>query len=329
MTNNDQKGAFSTGFGLLWRRQGVLWWIFIVNLICGALGTVPAMIALHRALEYNLAGQPLTNRFDLGMLVELFRLPDVSLWRFSTGSYLFAFVFMIFMLFVTGGVLETYRADRRLTTGEFFTASGAFFWPFFRLLLISIIPFISVSVIYQALSKLADHVGDRAIADQVGIFMSLGALVVFLLLALWARLWFDMAQVRAVAQDDRRMLRNTWRAWAITWNDFGGLYWMYFRIALVAWITLGVGLVIWAEIPATATGAVFIILEVIMFAQVATRLWQLSSAMTWYKGHAEMAPAPAVEYNPLPVGVLGATAAAEPAPPTPSDPGPELPPAEA
>jgi hypothetical protein len=327
---HDQKNACSSGFSLLWRRQGVLWWIFVVNLLCGALGTVPATIALHRALGQSLAGQPLTNRFDLGMLVELFRLPDVSLWRFSTNSYLFAFVFMVFMLFVTGGVLETYRADRRLTPGEFFSASGAFFWPFVRLLLISIIPFISVSVIYQVLSKIADRVGDRAIADQVGIFMSLGALVVFLLLALWVRLWFDMAQVRSVAQSDRRMLRNTWRAWAITWQDLGGLYWMYFRIALVAWITLGVGLVIWAELPATATGGVFIVLELIMFAQVATRLWQLSSAMTWYKGHAEMAPAPVMEYAaPLPQETASAAAASEPAPAAPSDPSPELPPADA
>ena len=125
------------------------------------------------------------------------------------------------------------------------------------------------------------------------------------------------------------MLRNTWRAWAITWQDLGGLYWMYLRIALVAWITLGIGLVIWAELPATATGAVFIILEVIMFAQVATRLWQLSSAMTWYKGHAEMAPAPVMVYTPPPQGALGVAAAAEPAPPAPPDPGPELPPADA
>ena len=34
-------------------------------------------------------------------------------------------------------------------------------------------------MIYQGLDKVADHVGDRAIADQVGIFMSLGAFLVF------------------------------------------------------------------------------------------------------------------------------------------------------
>jgi hypothetical protein len=38
-------------------------------------------------------------------------------------------------------------------------------------MLLSIIPFAIVGMIYQGLSKLADHIGDRAIADQVGIFL--------------------------------------------------------------------------------------------------------------------------------------------------------------
>ncbi len=336
----------TAGFSLLWRRQGVLWWIFVVNLVCSALGTIPGFLRLHHALGHSLAGQPLTGRFDLGMLDELFRLPDVSLWRYTTTSYLFAFVFFVFMLFATGGILKTYGGDRRPTTGEFFAASGAFFWPFVRLLLLSIIPFVVVGMIYQVLHKVADHVGDRAIADQVGIFMRWGALAVFLLLALAVRLWFDIAQVRAVAQNERRMWRNTWRAWRITWHDLGRLFWMYFAIALVAWITFGVGLVIWAKLPATATGAVFIVLELIILAQIATRLWQLASAMTWYQRHAEVAPAAVVALTtPPPQEVVAPEPVLAPAEPppgetpitlpattpsiSPADPGPELPPADA
>ena len=65
--------------------------------------------------------------------------------------------------------------------GDFFAASGEFFWRLVRLALLSIVPFIIVAMIYQGLSKAADHFGDRAIADQVGIFLSLAALVIFLL----------------------------------------------------------------------------------------------------------------------------------------------------
>jgi uncharacterized membrane protein len=257
---------------------------------------------------------------------------------FTAASYLFAFIFFVFMLFVTGGVLESYRADRRLTTGEFFAASGAYFWRFVRLLLLSIIPFVLVSMIYQGLSKAADHIGDRAVADQVGAFLSWGALAVFLLLALFVRLWFDIAQVRAVAQGESRMWRNTWRAWRITWQGFGGLYGMYFAIALIAWIVTAVLLVIWAYLPATATGAVFIILELIMFAQIAGRLWQLAGATSWYRGREEMLPAPvpepvvypaATEVQVTPDSAPDPSAISPGSPAPPGDPGPELPPADA
>jgi hypothetical protein len=330
---DNEKGVVAAGFSLLWRRQGILWWVFVVNFVCGALGTIPALLTLRRALAHSLAGQPLSKGFDVGMFVELVRLPNVSLMHSSTSSYIFAFVFFLFMLFVSGGILETYHLDRKLTTGDFFAASGAYFWRFVRLMLLSLIPFIVVSMIYQGLMKVSDSVGDRAIADQVGIFLFWFAIVVFLLLALIVRLWFDIAQVRAVAQNERGMWRNIWKAFRITFRAFPSLFRMYFCITFFAWATLIVGLVIWAKLPPTVTPITFVLLELILLAQLATRFWQLASAMTWYQRHAEVVPADSVDYTTTPPQAI-----AEPpgfVEPTPSvepplrDTGPELPPADA
>ena len=320
---DERKGVVTAGFGLVWRRQGVLWWVFVVNLVFGAMGTMPAMTQLRAALGHSLAGQKLSHGFDVPMFFELVRLPNVSIMRSTTISYAFAFLFLLFMLFVTGGILETYRLDRRLNTGEFFAASGAFFWRFVRLLLLSIIPFVIVGMIYQGLDKLADHVGDRAIADQVGIFMFWGAVLVFLLLALWVRLWFDLAKVRAVVQNERGMWRNLWKSWRITWG--AGLYWKYVFIALLAWIAALVCLLVWAHLPPTAALLTFVLLQLIILTQLGSRLWQLASAMTWYQQHPELLPMPEViQVSP----VLTETTPA-PEAPSPPDPGPELPPADA
>jgi hypothetical protein len=329
----NEKGVVTAGFSLLWRRQGILWWVFVVNFVCGALGTLPAMLTLRRALAHSLAGQPLSKGFDVGMFVELIRLPNVRLMNTYTSSYIFAFLFLLFMLFVSGGILETYHLDRKLTTGDFFAASGAYFWRFVRLMLLSLIPFILVSMIYQGLMKVSDSVGDRAIADQVGIFLFWFAIAVFLLLALIVRLWFDIAQVRTLAQNERGMWRNTWKAFGITFRALPSLFWMYFRISLFAWVTLIIGLVIWANLPPTATPVTFVLLELILLAQLVARFWQLASAMTWYQGHAEVVPADSVDYTtPQPQEVTEPTPLVEPAPsvePAPRDPGPELPPADA
>ncbi len=322
---DEQKGVVAAGFGLLWRRQGVLWWVFVVNLVCGGLGALPAMVTLSRALGHSMAGEKLTKGFDLGMVEELTRLPYINLMRSTVTMYIMAFLFLLFMIFVSGGILETYRVDRRLTAGEFFSASGSFFWRFVRLALLSIIPFVIVSMFYQGLSKAADHIGDRAIADQVGIFLSLAAFVIFLLLALWVRLWFDIAQVRAVVMNERGMWRNTWRGWRITWHDLRHLYRVYICISLVAWVTLAVGVIIWAHLPPATTGLTFLVLELIVFAQLMMRLWQLSSAMTWYQRH----PEPVAVVEVVEVATVEAPETVVPEPLPPGTPDPELPPADA
>jgi len=302
---DNKKGLVTAGSSLLWRQQAILWWVFAVNFVCGALGTAPAALQLNRALHHTLAGQALTKGFDLGMFFEIVRLPNVSLMRSTTSSYIFAFLFFLFMLFVSGGILETYRQDRRLTTGDFFAASGAFFWRFVRLMLFSLLPFIFLWSMYAQVNRLSDYVGDRAVADQVGFCIQFAGTVLLALLALLVRLWFDLAKVRAVAQNERSMWHNMWRSSGMTWRHLGTLFWMYFRISLAAWIALLIGLLIWTKLPPTAIPATFILLEFIILSQLAARLWQLASATAWYKRYAEVVPADSVAYTtPEPEGVI-------------------------
>ena len=302
---DNKKGLVTAGFSLLWRRQAILWWVFVVSLVCGALGTAPAALQLNRALHHTFAGQPLTKGFDLGMFFELVRLPNVSLMRSTTSSYIFALLFFLFMLFVSGGILETYHQDRRLSTGDFFAASGAFFWRFVRLMLFSLVPFIFLWSLYAQVNRLSDYVGDRAVADPVGFCIQFAGAILLALLALLVRLWFDLAKVRAVAQNERSMWHNMWRSCGMTWRHLGTLFWMYFRISLAAWIALLIGLLIWTKLPPTAIPATFILLEFIILSQLAARLWQLASATAWYKRYAEVVPADSVAYTtPEPEGVI-------------------------
>ena len=321
---DQRQGLVSAGAALLWRRQGILWWVFAVNVVLAALGTMPAVHALKSAVGHSMAGEQLVKGFDLGMFFELTRLPQVNLMRFTEPSYLFAGLFALFMLFVSGGILEVYRQDRRLNTGDFFAASGAFFWPFVRLMLFSLVPFVFLGNLYLAVGKMSDRLGDRFVADQVGFWAQVAGTIVIVLLVLFVRLWFDIAKVRAVAQNERRMWRNMWKALGITGRELWSLLWMYLRISLIAWITLLVGFLIWTKLPPTAIPATLLLLELVLLVQLAARLWQMASAMTWYKRHAEMVPADTVDYTtPHPVELV------EPEPQMPLYPETELPPADA
>ena len=52
---DEPKGLIAAGASLVWRRQSVLWWIFAVNIVLGALGTLPAALQLKRILATGIA----------------------------------------------------------------------------------------------------------------------------------------------------------------------------------------------------------------------------------------------------------------------------------
>jgi len=296
---DENRGLFAAGASLVWRRRRVLWWVFSVNIVLGALGTLPAARQLNGALSHSLAGKPLFKGFDLGMFYELLRAPEINLLRYTTSSYLFAALFAVFMLFISGGILEVYRQDRRrIDTGDFFAASGAFFWRFVRLMLFSLVPFALLGNAYLGVETASDYLGDKAVADQVGFVIWLVGVIVLVLLTLFVRLWFDLAKVHAVARDERRMLRSAWKGLDLTRRQTRALLWMYLRISVVAWLTLLVAFLIWTRLAPTAIWATFVLLQLVMLVQVAARLWQMASATVWYKRHVEPAHAAALDFTP-------------------------------
>jgi hypothetical protein len=305
MMADENKGLVAAGASLVWRRQRVLWWIFVVNLVIGLLGAAGARGQLNKLLEHSLAGEGLSKGFDFGMFLELISRPNADLMRSSGSSFLFSLLFPLFMIFVAGGILSVYREDRKFTAGAFFAASGAFFWRFVRLALFSAVPFGILAALLMGVNKLADYVGDRSVSAQAGFYILLAGCAVIILLVLFVRLWFDIAQVRTVVQDETKMWQNLWKALGITWREASKLFRVYLCISGVAWVTLAIGLFIWTKLPPTATPVSFLLLEFIILMQLLTRLWQRASSVTWYQRHVAIFPADAADFTtPAPVELV-------------------------
>lgn len=302
---DENKGLVAAGASLVWRRQRVLWWVFVVNLAIGLLGAAGARGQLDKLLEHSLAGEGLAKGFDFGMFLELISRPNADLMRSSGSSLLFSLLFPLFMIFVAGGILSVYREDRKFTGAAFFAASGAFFWRFVRLALFSLVPFGILAALLMGVNKLSDYVGDRSVSAQTGFYILLAGCVVVILLVLFVRLWFDIAQVRAVAQDETKMWQNLWKALGISWRQASKLFRVYLCISGVAWITLAVGLFLWAKLPPTATPVTFLLLEFIILMQLLARLWQRASSVIWYQRHVAIFPADAADFTtPIPMELI-------------------------
>jgi hypothetical protein len=296
--SDPNKSPFVAGLGLVCRRQSVLWWIFAVNFVLACMGAGTFARQVSPVLDHSLESQALVHGFNPIVLTALLMEPHGAHGA-GTASACLILVFFVFMLFVEGGLLEVYRLDRRLTKSEFFEASGRFFCRFVRLLIMLLIVLIPVGIVFNLRTRAADFVDERSPSPVPGVWVRLIGLLVVLFLMQAVRLWFDMAQVRAVAEDERAMRRALGRTFKITFGNFGALYWMYLRISIVAWLLAAVLLWIWVRLVRPEwIGVSFLLTQLILLSWLATRLWQRASETIWYQRRlpalvTKLEPAPA------------------------------------
>ena len=307
--------AFLGGAGLVWRRQRVLWWIFAVNFILAFFSIHGVVPRVGSVLDHSLAAQRLVNGFDVGAFSELMLQPGISPLDVSLAAMAYSLVFFVFMLFVTGGILEVCRRDSRMTTAEFFESSGAFFWRFVRLLIFLVFCMIPVAIFDVILRTIGNHIDERAISAMTIVWFRIAAGIVLLFLLMVLRLWFDMAEVHSVAQNERKMRRSLVAAWRLTFGNFGRLFRLYFSISVVACIGFGFGLWLWMYVlpPTAITGAFFLSQAMILW-WLGTRLWQRSSETLWYQRNFVPA-APPASYTPATYPVVAPQTPPSPLPP--------------
>lgn len=315
------KGTVSTGWKLVIRHHRILWWVFFVNLMVGVLASVGPRLLFGKVLDNSMNSARLVDGFDLTAFFALLMKPEISLGPLVAGSLVLAGLFMLFMLFISGGILVTYREDRKLSTAEFFEASGAYFWRMVRLMLMSLVPFVIINIAWTLVSSLSSKLSSDAPQEKLGFWVQVISGFVLLLVFLLVRLWFDVAQVRAVAQDERGMFHNLMRTFRVAKGAIWSLLWMYFRISLLAWGAIIFGGWAWANLPSRATMLTILVLEGILLLQFFARLWQKASCIAWYHQYAVEHPVAQVDFVTPPPSEL-----VEPAPaPAPTE-AVELPP---
>ena len=279
----EQRGLLTEGFRRTWHYQRVLWFMFVISFVFGHFSAGPVTHKLDGVLDHSQQSQRLTGMFDYGTFSALASDPQVKLFEVANVSIAFSVVFFFVVLFLTGGILEAYRSGRKLTTREFFEACGAYFWRWVRLLIMMLIVMIPPLLL---LGPVTDKPGSMLISaaqEKTGLGLIFGGFAVIGLILMCIRLWFDMAQVRAVVEEETGMWRNAGRAFKLTFGNFGSLFWMYLRISIVGWIVLALGLYLWAKMPPARSQLTFLVLELVVLCGFGTRLWQRACEMVWYQ----------------------------------------------
>lgn len=286
--------TFLAGAALVWRHQRVLWLVFIANLLLAFVGTRAAMDRTAEILNHSLAADRLIHGFSLGAYYELKLHPNLPFNASRPMIVYSAILFALFMLFATGGILAAYYEDRRLTAGAFFQACGENFWRFLRLMIYFAIALIPAGVLMYLAGFAYRKINQQSVSPFPAVHVLEAAAVLIILLLMCLRLWFDMAQVIAVAEGETKMRRALKSSARLLRHNLGSLFWMYFRISLLGWIGLWVGLNAWMmHLPGDAIRRAFLLSQVTIVFQLAIRLWQRASEAAWYRQRPEEQSVPA------------------------------------
>lgn len=280
MSMSEHSSILAEGARRVWRRQRIVWWIWLVNLLLAFASAMPLSHRIGAVTDHSLAAQRLVNGFDWGTYSELLSTPDVNFGSAYPESTLSVLVFFVFMLFMTGGVLASYVNEHQLSTRDFFANCGAFFWRWVRLFFFLAI--LAAAIMYggHALMHWGGKLINDAAGEKTGYWVALLAMLLTLFVMMSVRLWFDMAQVRAAVEDERAMRRTLRHSFGLTFSNFSSLFWLYFRISFLAWLGLALGLWLWIRLSGPAA---IIMFEVVLLWWVGTRLWQRASEVAWYQ----------------------------------------------
>jgi hypothetical protein len=286
---------------LVWRHQRLVWWIFVLNMVLAWLGSLPARVTLSSVLDHSLESANLVNGFDVGTFVLMLERPDVPKAELAPAALGVTLVFLVYLLFIDGGVFSVFLDDRKLSRAEFFENAGLFFWRMVRLTLYSVIPFGLLVAAHGGINSYAEKLSSDAPQERLGFFVNLACGVLLLIVALFVRMWFDLTQACVVRDNERMVFRTLLRNLKLALHS-GKLFASYLGIGLFAVATFGIGVGIWVLLPHRAMGASFVVLELVTIKQIAYRLWLKAASARWVAlGTGEAAlpltpePVPAVE----------------------------------
>jgi hypothetical protein len=262
----------------------------VLNVGIMLLAAFPVSRALE-PLDYSLLSDRLVHGMDLGVLTAVLSKTDVGFAFGTAGRAVMPQVlYFLVVLFATGGILSMFATDRRFSTGDFFQACGAYFWRLVRLFVFFAIAMIAVFFLFSRWSALTSKLSTGTL-ETTTFWLTMSNFAVLLLLFVIVRLWFDMAQVRAVV-DDEHAARRTLRPAIGQVFSHAGLFGLFLMPLVLGWVVLAVGFWIWLRIPNHMFPVTFLLWQVAILFCLGMRLWQRAAETVWYQRHRVVEPAP-------------------------------------
>ena len=324
MTN---KSLLSTGLGKVAHNKRYIVWFWLLNLTLAEFGTAAFRRSAHAILDNTLLAQRLVKGFDVGVFGELLFKPEFgSLNSMTFPALYFAFAFFLATALFMPGIFFGYASNYRLPREEFFRACGRNLWRFIRIMIVAgIVMGIIAGLLFAANGAIVKKV-DESTNEKLPFELQMTGLAVIFLIMTTLRIWFDLAEVDTVLDDQRAVRKSIAAAFRHTFRSLARLLTSYVAVTIVAAILLVGGLWIWMKFvsPESVVGA-FVIAQITLFLLLIPRFWQRAIAVSYWqqKMLAPLVVMPPLDAATIPAAPVPVAPVPEPGPIAPSASEPE------
>ena len=254
--------ALSTGIKRVNKNKKMWFFLLAINILVALVLTFPLYSAVKTSIGDSLMGERLTKGFDYRWYDDFrYRFRDSDFitylsptlvgsgaffsnvdslvmgrfFQFSPTVVVLIAIYVLLNILYAGGILGVFHSpEEKFTIKRFFSFGGSYFNRFFRLFIIScvfygILYFVAAPNIYKMVNRFSETAFSERIVMVVALILSV---VMFFLLFL-VNMIFDYAKIRTVVGDSRSMLKETGRAIAFVFKNFGKTLGLYYFIGLL------------------------------------------------------------------------------------------------
>ena len=289
--------------------------MILALLIANVLFSSPVVVPVYQLIEQTggtlAARRMFADKIDAIWLIDLFnlQLPGVALESMGIQLIVLLIVMGLSYLLVStllaGGIIEVLSSDDGLfTMRKFWSGCGAYFWRFFRLMLLSLFCYGAALIVYFVIERSIETFAGQATAYEPVALRKWANMSLLVLLLAFVNMVFDYAKIRTVIRDSRQMLDEAAGAFKFVLRHFLSASGLYLLLSIVA-IALFI-LPAWLRSSINQSSAMAVLLAIFLGeAAVAARVW---SRLTFYGAELDLyqrlGPRPAIVIAaPPPTGV--------------------------
>lgn len=265
------------GLRLVLGNKRTLLWVYLANLIVGLFGGLPFFSHIRPFLDHSMAAQKIAGSLDIGFVAELFMHANEHATGASTTATLLVICYVLVSFVLAAGILYVFLSGERPRLGTVVGRGVAYFWRFVRLtLFLAVIAGPVLGILFGLRTAYLSSADEKYVEAAYDV-RALLTLLVIAVVAVFLRLWFDIAEalvVRNGIAGDRAVRRTIGPSIRLLWRNLIRACGSYVLAGALGWIGLLLLLWIWMSLSPHAVMLGALMGQVGIFLLLAGRVWQ-------------------------------------------------------